>query len=170
MLAQVIPMVRGNFGAQPQEWREGFLCYISDQMEGMDIEYPIESLSDICAMLWSKRAEILGQLALAFIRKRFGDLLSQEQCSCSCCGKTLKRRGVHRREIVTLSARFDLERPYFYCVPCAHGFYPLDEALELSASAKQHDVQELKFAKGSGRHRRSFRVECRAVCGSSGMK
>jgi hypothetical protein len=144
MLAQVIPMVRGNFGAQPQEdWREGFLWYMGDRMEGMDKENCIESLSDISAMLWGSRAAILGQLALTFIRKRFGDLLSQEHCSCPRCGKTLKRRAVHRREIVTLSARFDLERPYFYCVPCAHGFYPLDEALELSGSAKQHDVQEL---------------------------
>lgn len=144
MLAQVIPMVRGNLGAQPQEdWREGFLRYMGDQMEDMDKEQTIESLSDISAMLWNNRAQILGQLTLAFVRKRFGDLLRQEHCSCPCCGKTLKRRGIHRREIVTLSARFDLERPYFYCVPCSHGFYPLDEALELSASAKQHDVQEL---------------------------
>jgi len=144
MLAQVIPMVRGNLGVQPQEdWREGFLRYMGDQMEDMDKEQTIESLSDISAMLWNNRAQILGQLTLAFVRKRFGDLLSQEHCSCPCCGKTLKRRGMHRREIVTLSARFDLERPYFYCVPCSHGFYPLDEALELSASAKQHDVQEL---------------------------
>jgi len=144
MLAQVIPMVRGNLGVQPQEdWREGFLRYMGDQMEDMDKEQTIESLSDISAMLWNNRAQILGQLTLAFVRKRFGDLLRQEHCSCPCCGKTLKRRGMHRREIVTLSARFDLERPYFYCVPCSHGFYPLDEALELSASAKQHDVQEL---------------------------
>lgn len=144
MLAQVIPMVRDNSGVEPREdWKDGFLWYMGGRMEGMDKENSIESLSDISAMLWGNRGEILGQLALAFIRKRFGNLLSQEHCSCPRCGKTLKRRAAHRREIVTLSGRFDLERPYFYCVPCAHGFYPLDEALELSGSAKQHDVQEL---------------------------
>jgi hypothetical protein len=144
MRAQVIPMVRGNIWAQAQEdWREAFLCYMSDRMEEMDREGSIESLSDISAMLWTSRAEILGQLTLTFIRKRFGDLLIQEHYACPLCGRSLKRRGLHKREVVTLSARFDLERPYFYCVPCSHGFYPLDEALGLSPSARQHDVQDL---------------------------
>ena len=35
-----------------------------------------------------------------------------------------------------------LERPYFYCVGCHHGFYPLDEALGLSGQRKQWDVQQ----------------------------
>ena len=35
-----------------------------------------------------------------------------------------------------------LERPYFYCEPCKRGFYPLDEALELSEHRKQWDIQE----------------------------
>ena len=34
-----------------------------------------------------------------------------------------------------------LERPYFYCVSCEHGFYPLDEALGLSGHRTQWDVQ-----------------------------
>jgi len=35
-----------------------------------------------------------------------------------------------------------VERPYFYCTPCRHGFYPLDEALGLSDHVKQMDIQE----------------------------
>ena len=35
-----------------------------------------------------------------------------------------------------------LERPYFYCAACHHGFYPLDEALALSGHRKQGDVQQ----------------------------
>jgi hypothetical protein len=35
-----------------------------------------------------------------------------------------------------------LERPYFYCLECKQGFYPLDEALELSERRKQWDIQE----------------------------
>lgn len=144
MLAQVIPIVRGNTGFKAEEdWREPFLRYMGDHMEDMDREGSVETLGDISAMLWSSRSEILGQLTLTFIRKRFGNLLMQEDCNCPLCGKFLKRRGLHKREIITLSARFDLQRPYFYCVSCSHGFYPLDEALGLSASAKQHDVQEL---------------------------
>ena len=144
MLAQVIPIARGNtkFAAE-EDWRDPFLCYMGEQMADMENKGPIDSLSDISAMLWAGRCEILGQLALTFIKKRFRDLLIQEYCACPHCGKTLKYRDRHTREIITLSARFDLERPYFYCVACSHGFYPLDEALGLSGSSKQHDVQEL---------------------------
>jgi hypothetical protein len=35
-----------------------------------------------------------------------------------------------------------LDRPYFYCLECQQGFYPLDEALELSKRRKQWDIQE----------------------------
>ncbi len=35
-----------------------------------------------------------------------------------------------------------LERPYFYCLECKQGFYPLDEALELAERRKQWDIQE----------------------------
>ena len=35
-----------------------------------------------------------------------------------------------------------LERPYFYCAACHHGFHPLDEALALSGHRKQGDVQQ----------------------------
>jgi len=42
MLAQVIPMVRDNSGAEPREdWKEGFLWYMGDRMEGMDKENSI---------------------------------------------------------------------------------------------------------------------------------
>ena len=144
MLAQVIPMVRGNTNVEAEEdWRDPFLRYMGERMADMDCKGSIESLNDISAMLWAGRGEILGQLALTLIRRRFGDLLTQEYCVCALCGKSLKYRGLHKREIITLSARFDLYRPYFYCAKCSHGFYPLDEALGLSGSSKQHDVQEL---------------------------
>jgi hypothetical protein len=35
-----------------------------------------------------------------------------------------------------------LERPYFYCLGCKQGFYPLDEVLELAERRKQWDIQE----------------------------
>jgi hypothetical protein len=144
MPAEVIPIVRGKPGPEcRRDWKDSFLQFMGVRMETMEGKGPMETLSDISKMLWTNRAEILGQLALTFIEKRFGHLLTQEYCSCPLCGKTLKSRGLHKREIVTLSASFELKRPYFYCVPCAHGFYSLDEALGLTVAARQHDVQDL---------------------------
>jgi hypothetical protein len=35
-----------------------------------------------------------------------------------------------------------LKRPYFWCKNCSEGFYPLDEALNLSGRKKQWDMQK----------------------------
>ena len=37
----------------------------------------------------------------------------------------------------------ELDRPYFYCVPCGQGVFPLDAALGLAAGRKQFDVQQV---------------------------
>ncbi|MEJ5363464.1 MAG: hypothetical protein WHS86_00020 [Desulfosoma sp.] len=44
---------------------------------------------------------------------------------------------------------FALERAYFYCTRCSLGFYPLDEALKLHPSAKQHNVPVMAAWLGS---------------------
>ena len=36
----------------------------------------------------------------------------------------------------------ELERPYFYCLGCREGTYPLDEVLDVSAGRIQRDVQQ----------------------------
>jgi hypothetical protein len=144
MPAQVIPLVREAIGKEAEhDWREPFFSFVGDQMEAMDKRDSMETLHDITSALWANRSEILGQLALSLIRKRFGELFEQEQCDCPRCAKLLKSRGLHKRQIVTLSGSFELERPYFYCVACSYGFYPLDEALELSKSPLQYDIQDL---------------------------
>lgn len=144
MAAQVIPMDRGRpWGEVGENWKKSFLEFMGLRMEAMEDGRPIERLRDISRMLFDERSEILGQLALAFIRKRFGHLLSQEFFTCPECGKTLKSRGNQKRGVITVAARFELERPYFYCVGCRKGYHPLDEALELTASARQEDVLDL---------------------------
>ena len=45
------------------------------------------------------------------------------------------------RVIQTMVGEIRLQRPYFYCLRCKKGFYPLDEALGLSDGKAQYDVQ-----------------------------
>jgi hypothetical protein len=144
MPAQVIPMVRTEIGKEPEhDWRKPFLSFVGDQMEAMVKGDSMATLDDITSALSANRSEILGQLILTLLKKRFGAFFVQEHCDCPRCGKVLKRRGLHKREIVTLSGSFELERPYFYCVTCSYGFYPLDEILKLSQSSFHYDVQQL---------------------------
>jgi hypothetical protein len=49
-----------------------------------------------------------------------------------------------KRTIESLGGSLDLYRPYFYCKNCRQGLYPLDEALGLASSTKQHDIQDLE--------------------------
>ncbi|MGA2402146.1 MAG: ISKra4 family transposase [Syntrophobacteraceae bacterium] len=103
----------------------------------------MEKLWDITRAMVENKSEILGELTLAFVKRKYGDLMDQEFSDCPKCMKKLKFRGKHKREVQTHPGRFSLLRPYFYCVDCHLGFYPLDEALGLSASAKQYDVDDL---------------------------
>jgi hypothetical protein len=59
------------------------------------------------------------------------------------CGHRLPARALVPRTVETLVGEVTLERPYFYCLECKRGFYPLDEALELVERWKQWDTQEV---------------------------
>ncbi len=149
MPAQVIPMVRVSEDACQSEWREHYLEFLNTRLDRMEEGCRMDSLGDITGAILANRSEILGELALGFVRKRFGHLLDQEYCDCPKCGKQLHTRGKHKRQLESLIGGFVLERPYFYCTTCEHGFYPLDEALGLASSAKQYDIQALEAWLGS---------------------
>jgi len=149
MPAQVIPMVRISKGECKSDWRSHFLDFMNTRLDGMEDGCRMNSLGDITSAIMANRSEILGELALGFVRKRFGHLLEQEYCDCAKCGKQLHTRGKHKRQLESLIGGFVLERPYFYCTACEHGFYPLDEALGLASSAKQYDIQALEAWLGS---------------------
>ena len=85
---------------------------------------------------------LTGAVVEAYVERTFGAYLQQEQASCGSCGKMLTARSSRSRTVETLVGPVTLNRPYFYCVSCGQGFYPLDDALGLSDRSKQYDVQE----------------------------
>ena len=88
--------------------------------------------------------EFLGLTAArvkALVERRHGAYLVQAQAACPQGERVLRARPSRSRTVETLLGAVTLERPYFYCVGCAHRFYPLDEALGLSGPTKQWDVQ-----------------------------
>ena len=60
----------------------------------------------------------------------------------SHCARRLTARGPVHRCVETMVGTIELERPYFYCVGCREGTYPLDEVLDVSAGRIQRDVQQ----------------------------
>ena len=100
------------------------------------------TLMDLTAAVLQERAGLTGGLVEAFIERRYGSYLVQEEAVCPGCRRPLKGRPARARTVETLVGRVALVRPYFYCGACAQGFYPLDEALGLAARSKQWDVQQ----------------------------
>ena len=128
-----------------EDWKSAFLSLVSDRLDEIENDYPMESITDISKSLFQNRSEIMGQAALALIEKKFGHLLDQQYCECPSCNRRIKAKAEKvRREIDTVVGPVTLYRPYFYCKTCPFGFYPLDDALGLSNRKAQLDIQELE--------------------------
>jgi len=128
-----------------KDWKSDFLSFVSDQLDQIEKDYTMQSITDISKSLFTNRSEIMGQAASALIAKKFSHLLDQEYCQCPLCDKHIKAKSDKvKREIETVVGPVKLYRPYFYCNTCGFGFYPLDDALELSKRKVQADVQELE--------------------------
>lgn len=142
MAAQVLPMFDARLEEQ-EDWTARCVALLSKQLEEILKGLSMYKILDISSAIFSRKAEILGQMLLALIQKCHGTLLEQEQCTCPQCKRVLKRRGMHKRSVETMAGAIELERPYFYCAHCSLGIYPLDEALELSPAIKQDDIQSV---------------------------
>jgi hypothetical protein len=128
-----------------EDWKSDFIDFVSHKMDEILEDYPMDSITDISKSLFQNRSEIMGKAALALIEQKYGHLINQEYCDCPLCNRRIKAQAEKvRRKIDTLVGPVALYRPYFYCKACGHGFYPLDDALELSNRRVQSDVQELE--------------------------
>lgn len=138
--AQLFPIENSG-----NSWREELFEILNEKIDQIVEQRDMEKIDDITGAIFGNKSEILGQFTLGFIKKKYDHLLNQQYCECRLCGKRIKAWNEKvKRRIESLGGVFDLYRPYFYCRNCAYGFYPLDEALGLACSAKQHDIQDLE--------------------------
>jgi len=101
------------------------------------------SLTALSSIFKESRAELMGGCMKVVVEQLYRRDLGQKQAPCPLCGRMLKCRRMDDKLVSTLNGEFILQRPYFYCTGCGHGFHPLDEFLELARERHQHDVQEL---------------------------
>ena len=126
-------------------WRDEIFEFLNKKLNEIILQSDMKKIEDITGAIFQNKSEILGQLVLGLIKKNHSDLLNQGYCECPKCGNQLRAWNKKvKRTIESLGGRFDLYRPYFYCKGCSTGFYPLDEALGLSSSSKQYDIQDLE--------------------------
>jgi len=144
MPMQSFPMLAVVDSKSDSDWRWKFFEFLDERLDKVEKEVPMVDLGDITGAIFRNKSDILGQLTLGFIEKQYGDLLDQEYAKCPVCGKLHKSRGKVKRKLETLVGGFDIYRPYFYCMKCQKGYYPLDEALGLSDSPVQYDLQDVE--------------------------
>lgn len=129
--------------ATPQRW-SSYHSRVEDIATEIEIEPSMTRLDEITGALLNHKSQIMGQLARQIVEAKYADLLHQEWCTCEQCDKDLRVWAMRSRTIDTKVGSFELSRPYFYCRDCQVGYYPLDEALCLSDSRIQYDIQEVE--------------------------
>ncbi len=129
-----------HFRARAHEALDQLLNRLEAQLPDLGSEPP--RLMDLTQAVLQGRAEVTGALVEGLIERRPGWSVGQVEAGCPRCGRPLRARPSRCRTVETLVGAVTLQRPYFYCASCRHGFYPLDEALGLSGGSKQWDVQQ----------------------------
>ena len=112
-----------------------------DMVEGR-VKEDSPTLERLTQEVFAMRHELTGIVTEALVEQSHGEAAEQQTMPCPHCGWLLRARGPHSRTVETMVGPVRLSRPYFYCLRCQEGFYPLDETLQLSEHRKQWDMQK----------------------------
>jgi hypothetical protein len=112
-----------------------------DQVEG-ELPEGAPTLEGVTQVIWERRHELTGLIAETLIEQAYAEATEQKTLPCPHCGRRLQARGSFPRRVETMIGAVSVRRPYFYCVVCGQGFWPLDETLQLAARRKQWDLQK----------------------------
>lgn len=112
-----------------------------DQVEA-EMKESKPTLQQVTQAVFNRRQELTAAVTEGLIESRFAAQQEQEFHPCPECGRVLRARETPARRVETMVGTISVQRPYFYCVDCHRGSYPLDEALALSARRKQPDLQQ----------------------------
>lgn len=127
---------QAEFRRQLHERFDHWLEALEEQMKE-----PKPTLEQLTCAVWERRQELTGTLTEALVEQHYRAEHEQRSAPCPQCGRVVAARAVVSRTVATLVGEGEVERPYFYCVPCGHGFSPWGAALGLAQGRKQFDLQ-----------------------------
>jgi hypothetical protein len=122
-------------------------CWI-DELSPLLTEEKPPTLMEVSTRITETRSTLTGGVLDSINKEIHKHLLTQKQSHCPKCKKILMRKRVDNKNYNTLQGSGSIERPYYHCRDCGIGFHPLDEAMELTRSVHQLDIEEkvLKLA------------------------
>jgi hypothetical protein len=142
--AAVISLAEVREKKQRAEFRQQLHARFEHWLDALEAQMkePKPTLEQITRAVWEQRQELTGSLTEARLEQRSRPEQGQQSAPCPQCGRVVAARAVVSRTLDTLVGQVEVNRPYFYCVPCSHGFFPLDATLGLAAGRKQFDLQQ----------------------------
>ena len=75
-----------------ENWKADFLAFISERMDQIDGDPQMVSMDDISKSLFSNRSDIMGQMALTLIERKYSHLLDQQYSPCPHCNRQIKAK------------------------------------------------------------------------------
>lgn len=143
--AAVISLAEVREKKQRAEFRQQLHARFDHWIDTLEAQMkePKPTLEQMTRVVWEARQELTGSLTEAIVQHRYGAEQAQHTAPCPQCGRAVAARAVVSRTVETLVGSVELDRPYFYCVPCGQGFCPLDAALAVAAGRKQFDLQQV---------------------------
>jgi hypothetical protein len=143
MGAAVISLAEVREQKQRAECRQHLHACFDQWLDTLEAQMkdPKPTLEQLTRTVWEHRQELTGRLTEVLVEQRFTAEQAQRQAPCPRCGRVVEVRAVPSRTLETLVGKVEVARPYFYCVPCGHGFAPLEVDLGLAEGHKQFDLQ-----------------------------
>lgn len=129
--------INGGVRERLHEQLDVWLDLLEGEMEGKE-----GKLDELARAIFEARHELTGLVAESLVEKLHSKELEQAEMVCPKCGRVLTARDEVERTVETMVGEVKLKRPYFWCKKCSEGFYPIDEALNLSERKKQWDIQK----------------------------
>jgi hypothetical protein len=118
---------------------------LDEWIDTLELEFaknPSPTLKGLSELFQNTRSLLLSAVMGAAIERLYPEYINQEWADCPGCNGKVRRKRFEPKEISTMQGRFNLDRPYFYCTKCRHGFSPLDEVLQIAPQRHQYDIQE----------------------------
>ncbi len=125
--------LRGQLHTRFDQWLDALEAQLQE---------PAPSLAQVTETVWNLRQALTGGLTETIVEHAHRGEHTRQQSRCPQCARLLTARDPVRRTVETLVGAIQLARPYFYCLACRVGLYPLDEVLGLAPGRTQLDVQK----------------------------
>ena len=71
-------------------WKKEVIEFFDKRLDQIAEQTTMDKIEDITGAIFRNKSEILGQMTLGLIKKKYAHLFDQEYCNCPICSKNLK--------------------------------------------------------------------------------